>query len=89
MEELIKTLVGLNMRLVIGPSEVVGQFEVKVILFDKENKPVGARQQLLPVSNHAYMEKVVDCAQYCINELLKNDNARSKENTGNDQVPQS
>jgi len=73
MEELIKTLVGLNMRLVIGPSEVVRQFEVKVILLDKDSKPIDSHQQLLPVDNHAYTEKIVDCARYCINELLKNE----------------
>lgn len=69
MQELIKTLVGLNMQLLIGPGDF-GHFEVRVTKLDEKGLAVKSHQQLLPVDNHSYEAKIVDCAQFCVNKLL-------------------
>lgn len=69
MEQLIRTLVGLNMQLSISPG-VAGHFEVRVTKLDDKGLAVRSYQQLLPVDNHSYEAKVVDCAEFCVNKLL-------------------
>lgn len=69
MEELIKSLAVLNMQLLIGPG-VPGHFEVRINKLDDQGVVIGSHQQLLPIDDHSYESKVVDCAKFCIDKLL-------------------
>jgi len=70
VEEFIKTLYGLKCQLIIGPSEIIGCFEVKIIKLDEDFQPVREYHQALPVDDHSYQSKVLDCAQFCLDKVL-------------------